>query len=713
MTDGALQKLTTAAQQIAAAAVDRQKQSGSAVLGTHHWLAVILERYAPMARSVSPGLDPAAVLQKVNSGLKGNETGTPAELEAVCSLAYEKAQKRARLQAAERDLIAVVLELAGYPVQEGGQSVTLLHADPAGDSAPAGTGTPTLDKFGRDLTYAARQGKLTSVVGRDDEISQMIEILCRRTKRNPVLVGPAGVGKTAVVEALAARIVAGDVPALLKDVRLISLQPSTLVAGASVSGELEKRMQSLLREAGQPGVILFIDEIHTVIGAGGMVGTTDIGSMLKPALARGEIACIAATTSDEYRRFIEGDSALERRFNPVRINEPSAEETLLIARSLRDEMTRANGIQMPDDVLEWLIQFADHYMRNRHFPDKAVDLMEQCYANAITHARAAIDLPAAQTIAQRMVGMPLALEDRLLQLQQALKDQGLLNPGESQALSQRLEVTMRGLDMRSSRPNAVLLLTSDARQNSEALAECIAASVYGSADRVISIDFSRFLQPEDINLLVGAPPGYVGYTDALPLHRLAQTPWCVLRFENIGSCHPYIRQVVTQAFKDGWLMDGRGRPMYLSDTIILLTADITIEVHHGLGFFTETPEVKLQDVEAAIQSEVGEELASQIDLVLFGRREIENVSEDWLKGALLEDINKLYIKQGVELVWDKSVTDWLVGALSQGFSDSDWEHWVDHALTPVVIPHIPRSTTSSKIKVAVKLVDGTIAAEKV
>lgn len=714
MPESALQKLTTAAQQIANAAVERQRQAGSANLGLNHWLIVILERYAPMAQSIASGLDTAEMLKNVTGKVKEKDAGEPAELEVVCTQAYEKAQKRGKLQAAERDLIGVVLERAGYSLAEGAPlMVPILNTGADSSMNTTSSATPTLDKFGKDLTAAARQGKLSAVVGREDEIEQMIEILCRRTKRNPVLVGPAGVGKTAVVEALAARIAAGNIPAPLKDVRLVSIQPSTMVAGASISGELEKRMQTLIHEASQPGIILFIDEIHTVIGAGGMVGTTDMGSILKPSLARGEIACIAATTNDEYRRFIENDSALERRFNPVRINEPTLDETLVIAKSLRDEMTRGNNIQLSDNVLEWLLQFADTYMRNRHFPDKAVDLMEQCYAHAITSNKTNIDLPDAQVIAQRMVGMPLALEDRLTQLEKALKDQGLLNESETRALSQRLQVTMRGLDMRSSRPNAILLLTSDARQNSEALAECIAGSVYGNKDRVISIDFSRFIQPEDINLLVGAPPGYVGYTDSLPMHRLAQTPWCALRFENIDSCHPYIRQVMMQAFKDGWLMDGRGRPMYLSDTIILLTADISIEVRRGLGFSAEQEEVKFEDVETAIQSAVGEELASQIDLVLFGHREVADVSETWLQGALLEDINKLYLKQGVELVWDKTVVDWLVGALSQGFSDSDWEHWVDHALTPAVIPHLPHSNTSSKIKVAVKMTDGDIAAEKI
>lgn len=709
MADDALQKLTTAAQQIAREAVTKQENNGDAGLGVHHWLEVIFGRYAVMAQSMATGLEPAVELKTIEEKLHAHDVGPLLDVESVVALAYEKAQKRGRLQAAERDLITVVLERAGYRLFNGN---TPFMVETSASSVEKSASGSYLEKFGKNLTENARQGKLPPVVGRSQEITQMIEILCRRTKRNPVLVGPAGVGKTAIVEALAMRIVQGDVPAPLKNVQLYSLQPSNLVAGASISGELEKRVQAVVREASRPDVILFIDEIHTIIGAGGMVGTTDMGSILKPSLARGEIACIAATTQDEYRRFIENDSALERRFNPVRVNEPTLAETVVVVKALRDDLSASNHVSMDDGVLEWLVEFADHYMRNRHFPDKAVDLMEQCYAHALTTSKTAIDLSDAQMVAQRMIGMPLALETSLEKLQQSIQEKGLLNEDETGALSQRLQVTMRGLDMRSSRPNAIILLVSQARERSEELAQTIAESIYGNPERVITIDFNRFLQPEDINLLVGAPPGYVGYADSLPLHRLAQTPWCVLRFENVDACHPYIRQVLSQALKDGWLMDGRGRPMYLSDAIVLLTADITLEVKRGLGFFAEQEGVKVEDIELAIRGAVGEELASQMDMVLFGRREPSDVSETWLQNALLDHVNQLYLKQGVELVWDESVVSWLVGALSQGFNDSDWEAWVDHALTPAVIPHLPRTGSSSKIKVSVRMMDGALSAEK-
>ncbi|HQN44899.1 MAG TPA: AAA family ATPase, partial [Anaerolineaceae bacterium] len=283
---------------------------------------------------------------------------------------------------------------------------------------------------------------------------------------------------------------------------------------------------------------------------------------------------------------------------------------------------------------------------------------------------------------------------------------------ETAALINRLQVTMRGLDMRSDRPNAIIMLTRDAKENSEMLAQVIAQAVYGGEDRVIAIDFARFLHPEDVNLLVGAPPGYIGYTDSLPLHRLAQIPWCVLRFENVDSCHPYIREVLTQTFRDGNLMDGRGKLMHLSDTIVLITADIQIETQRSLGFFQQTAEIGTDDIEAAVRASIGEDLASQLDLVLFGAHGEEGISPEWLEQNLLNEVVQRYSKQGLQIQWDNTLIEWLMEALSQGFSDSDWERWVDNILTPALIQHLPHARAAQKETVTVKIQDGEIAVSK-
>ncbi len=528
--------LTPGAQLLVQNAVSA-RQPGHQHLGVHHWLLALVERHGPMAEAMTAGLNATALRTYLHQKIQTGDLGAPLSDGDVIRQAIEHATKRGMANAAERDLAAVILAAAGYTLTETARPGDTTSPSTDATYRPRATRpTPTLEQFGRDLTREAHEGKLSPVVGRAEEIDLMIETLSRRTKRNPVLVGPAGVGKTAIVEGLAQRIVRGEVPAVLAGARVMALFPSLLVAGAGVVGELQTRMKGVIAEASQDGLILFIDEVHTVIGAGGRAGSDDMGSLLKPALARGEMACIAATTDDEYRRFIEPDAALERRFQPIRVQELSPDQTLDVLRVLRDVLTRLRGVTVGDDVLRWLVDFAQQYLRNRYFPDKAVDLLEQCVAHAVTHGKTAVDEQDASTVAERMIGMPLALDDRLKILTVRLAERALLAEDDIQALLNRLQVTMRGMDVRPARPNAVVLLAGDAAGHGSALAEVLAGALFGSETREIAIDLSRFVHPADVTMLVGAPPGYVGYDDAVPLHRLAQTPWCVLRLENIDAC---------------------------------------------------------------------------------------------------------------------------------------------------------------------------------
>lgn len=711
MTDDPMQLLTTGAQRLVLAVRQQQQSSGMEVLGLNHWILTVLERHSPMAEGLVPEAEVEALRQKAQTQLKDRDGG-PSMTEAfVAAGAVEHARARGKLQASERDILVVILLAAGLTLAEGGAggsgtAAVNMEKVPGEAQKP----TPTLDQFGRDVTALARGGKLSTVVGRDLEVQLMLETLCRRTKRNPVLIGQAGVGKTAIVEGLAQRVVAGQVPDLLKGIRIIGLQPSTLVAGASISGELEKRMQAILQEAAQEGIVLFIDEIHSIIGAGGMPGSSDIASILKPTLARGEIACIAATTDDEYRRFIEADAALERRFQPIRVQELSPENTLLALKALSVDLQRAYGVSVDDNVLQWLIDFGQQYMRNRHFPDKAVDLLEQCIAHAVAVGKKTLEFADAEEVAQRMIGMPLALEDRLDNLDKMLAGMGLMSENERGILIGRLQVTMRGLDMRAGRPNAVLLLSGVAAQSSAAICEVLAEALFGAKDRVVSIDCARFVHAEDINLLVGAPPGYVGYSDSLPIHRIAQIPWSVLDLENMDSCHPAVREVLSRAIQDGKITDGRGKPIYLSDTVVVITADIVLEqAHRALGFRPEVTEVTGEDVFQAVSTVIGDELASEVNLFIAGARATEGVSEGWLHEHMLNDLNNRYIKQGLALEWDASILTWLQKLQADGLNQRDWEHLVDEILSPAIIPHLPREKGHGNKKVVVKFQDDQIS----
>lgn len=701
--EGAFRGLTVGAQQLVENAVQKRQEGKHAQMGVYHWLLALVERHGAMAEAMAQGLEAASLRRHLREQLQQGNVGKLLDQETVLRLAGERAQTRCKAQAAERDLAAVILTAAGYTLTEQpGVTTPPPSLEPSAYRPRAAQPTPTLEQFGRDLTRAAQEGKLNPVVGRQEEIQLVIETLCRRTKRNPVLVGPAGVGKTAIVEGLAQRIVKGDVPEVLRGIRVLAVQPSTLVAGAHIVGELEKRVRALLDEARQEGIILFIDEVHTVIGVGGMVGTGDVASLLKPALARGDLACIAATTDDEYRRFIEPDTALERRFQPIRVQELTPEQTMEVLTTLSQEFTRLRGVQIHDEVLTWLVDFAQKFLRNRYFPDKAIDLLEQCVAYAVTQGKGTVERTDAETVAKRMVGMPLAVGAGLSALRAQLSERALLTEEDADTLLNRLEVTMRGVDVRPARPNAVVLLIGDATASSEALAETIAETLFGAADRVVAIDFGHFVHPADVTLLVGAPPGYVGYSDALPIHRVAQMPWCVVRCENIHLCHPQIREVLKQALADGFLTDGRGKRIYLSDTIVLLTAQSELKEQRALGF-QRRQEMGAASIREIAEGLLGTEFVAQCDLVCAEVMTSDVARRRWLEKHFLSDLSDRYRKQGVHLRWAESLIDWLLTQQSAYASQRDWERLVDERLSPLLVPYL---SSASEKEVTLRIVKG-------
>ncbi|HCJ09534.1 MAG TPA: hypothetical protein DHW14_00005, partial [Clostridiales bacterium] len=513
--------------------------SDAAALGVNHWLLGLVERNAAMVENLAGGVSVGRLTRTLERQVSQGDVGEPMTREMLIARAVAHARGRGAKRATELDVACAVLAAAGYSLVgdsgPGAGAAGGAAPDPGAgptpdpDTAPvpyrprATRRTPTLDKLGWDLTRAAVEGRLTPVVGRESEIQLVIETLCRRTKRNPVLVGPAGVGKTAIVEGLAQLIVSGRVPAVLQGTRLISLPVSSLIAEAGVVGQLEERMKAVLSEAAQDGIVLFIDEVHSIVGAGASAvhAAGDVSNQLKPALARGDIACIAAATDEEYRRFIERDSALERRFQPVRVQELTAGQSLQVLEVLRDDLQRDRGVRVPDEVLVWLVDFADRFLKNRFFPDKAVDALEQCVAHCVARGRHEIDLSDAEAVARRMIGMPVAIGERVNGMTGALRENVLLLDEDIQTLGDRLQVTMRGLDLRPERPNAVVLLTGDAASRARTIAETIARSLYGAPERVVDVDFGRLVHESDVNVLVGAPPGYIGYSDSLPLHRVA------------------------------------------------------------------------------------------------------------------------------------------------------------------------------------------------
>ena len=718
-TQGDLE-VTPGARKLADTAEQRKQSAGHDALGACHWLAALLERHAEMAERLGEGVQASSLVASNRERLRQGDIGIPLSTEAALERAGEIARAQGKTHIAERDLASAILGAAGFGLRAGDGAAPVVPASTAPvEAPPAGTetgyrprstgATPVLDKFGRDLTRLAIQGKLSPLVGREQEQQAIIETLLRTRKPNPALIGPAGVGKTAILEGLAQKIVQAEVPEELQGVRLIEIQLSNLVAGASRYGDLEERMQSVLREAGQDGIILFIDEAHAMIGSGGHAGSNDVASQLKPALARREISCIIATTDDEYRRMLAGDPALERRFGKIDIAEPDAAQTLQIVRKRRDELAELRKVTIPDELLDWMVEFSDRYLPDRNFPDKAVDVLEQVVAYTVAQRRRVLGMDDALAVAHRMIGMPPSIEARHELLEEHLLRLPVLGAEDRQQLLDRLDLTVRDLDMRSARPNAVLLLVGEVAGYAATLARTIAGALYGSEERVVEIDFAQFHGRHDVSKLIGSPPGYVGYNESLPIHRIAQQHWCVVRCDNVHASHADALALWTQALASGVILDARGKRIYLGDTVVLMTAPLELVERRGIGF---TSESERPTGRAVVERFIDAALLAQCDQVCT---EIGSSKEDrsrWVREMLLTDLAAKFRKRGLDPSWDDSVVAWAIDTQQRAVNPQDWERALEAQLVPL-LRHLPAARSAGARGVLVKWNGSGLSVESV
>ena len=496
--------------------------------------------------------------------------------------------------------------------------------------------TPKLDEFGRDLTSEAREGKLDPVIGRADEIDQTIEILSRRTKNNPALLGEPGVGKTAIVEGIAQRIVNDEVPETLADNRVVALDLAGMIAGTKYRGEFEERLKTVIDEVrAAEDLILFIDEMHTVIGAGAAEGAMDASNMLKPSLARGELHVIGATTLDEYRANVERDPALERRFQPVFVREPTVDETIEILHGLKDRYEAFHRVRISDEAIVAAAELSDRYVRDRFLPDKAIDLVDQAgarvrlrmktkdddtrsleeelrrLARERDQATAAEDYDRAgeardqlesrrgelderrksrsrapevtpediAEIVSRATGIPVSQltteeRERLMQLEQELHGRII---GQEEAVSAVAEAVRRaraGL-ADPSRPDGSFLFLGPTGVGKTELARALAEALFGDENLMVRFDMSEFQERHTVSRLVGAPPGYVGYEEAGQLSEaVRRRPYAVLLFDEIEKAHADVFNILLQILDDGRLTDSQGRTVDFKNTIVIMTSNL-------------------------------------------------------------------------------------------------------------------------------------------
>ena len=463
------------------------------------------------------------------------------------------------------------------------------------------TGTPALDKYGRDLTAQARNGELDPVVGRQAEIERVVQIRSRRKKNNPILIGEPGVGKSAIVEGLALRIESGEA-ATLAGKRIVSLDIASMVAGTTYRGQFEERMKSVINELHKhPEIILFVDEIHTIMGAGNAQGSLDAANILKPALARGEVQCIGATTITEYRKSIEKDGALERRFQKVMVQPTSAEETYAVLTRISEVYGAFHHVQYTEEALHACVKLTDRYITDRFFPDKAIDAMDEAGAWKGSQAKkqegdeTMVKVTEADVafVVSRMSGVPVqrvaqAEGEQLRQMSEVIKQRVI---GQDKAIDTIVKAIQRSrMGLRNpNKPIGTFFLLGPTGVGKTHLAQCLAEEMFGNRDAIVRFDMSEYIEKHTVSLLVGAPPGYVAHEEGGKLtEAVRRKPYSIVLFDEIEKAHADIFNILLQVMDEGRLTDRQGRVVDFRNTIIIMTSNVGTrqlnEFGAGIGF---------------------------------------------------------------------------------------------------------------------------------
>ena len=522
--------------------------------------------------------------------------------------------------------------------------------------------TRTLDQYSRDLTALAASGGVDPVVGRTEEIRRAIQILSRRSKNNPVLVGEPGVGKTAVAEGLALLVSQGRTPRELTGKRIVSLDIPAMLAGTKYRGDFEERVKAVLKDVARAGdVILFIDELHTIVGAGSAEGAIDAANILKPALGRGEVQIIGATTPEEYRRHIEKDAALERRFQPVQIAEPDRALALEMLRSLRPALEKHHRLEISDPALEAACNLSQRYISDRYLPDKAIDLIDEAAAavRVAGQARPVNDTDVAKVLSV-WTGIPVAglsqsESERLAGLEERLRQRVI---GQDEAVAAVARAVQRGrVGLKDpGRPVGSFLFCGPTGVGKTELCRALAECVYGDRDAMIRLDMSEYMEKHSVSRLIGSPPGYVGYEDGGQLtEQVRRRPWSVVLFDEIEKAHEDVWSLLLQIMDDGRLTDATGRRVDFSNTVIVMTSNVgakTItENRLPLGFAADAGadgSAMRRAVTQELRATFRPEFLNRVDeTIIFRRLETEDLLT--ITHSLLEEVGRRFAALGLRL----------------------------------------------------------------
>jgi ATP-dependent Clp protease ATP-binding subunit ClpA len=583
-------------------------------------------------------------------------------------------------------------------------------------SGSARSKTPALDQYTVDLTAQAQQGKLDPVTGRDEEISQLIEILLRRRQNNPILTGEAGVGKTAVVEGFAQRVVNGTVPAPLKGISVRALDLGLLQAGAGMRGEFERRLKDVILEvkAAVPAVVLFIDEAHQLIGAGGSEGVGDAANLLKPALARGELRTIAATTWSEYKQHIERDPALTRRFQVVKVAEPDTDTAIAMLSAIVPRLAAHHGVTITDAAVHDAVYLSHRYLRARQLPDKAISVLDTAcarVAHGVAHdsthdstnkqpvagvddsktAQRQVDSEAVAHVLSSWTGIPLgrmlADEQRtVLELHHRLRERIVGQDEALECIARQIRTHRAGLDDES-KPVGVFLLVGPSGVGKTETAHQLAEQLYGSRDHLITINLSEYQEPHSVAGLKGAPPGYVGYgRGGVLTEAIRRQPYSLLLLDEMEKAHPDVLELFYQVFDKGTMEDAEGTTIDFRNTLILLTSNAAYEV--VVQICQQQPAVGLEQINQALRPA----LLKQFPAAFLGRltvvpyRPIADTELLRITGLKLDQLAaRIQGHHAASLQWSPAVAEMIVARCHEVESGA---RNIDHIITQSVLPAI-------------------------
>ena len=755
-------RFTTKAQAALQAALFFAGEMGHTFIGSEHILygllasgehtaARLLEKRGVQSKSAEN-----AIAQFDGRGIKTSPSPanmTPTTQKIIEGAALLAARSASALIGTEHLLLALlnasesvavkILSAQGVDVQElKHETASLLGADKSAQrkednrsyskkaNESASSDMPMLTSYGRNLTQAAKDGKIDPIIGRDEETARVIQILCRRQKNNPCLIGEPGVGKTAVIEGLAQKIALGQVPEILRGKVIFSLDISSMIAGAKYRGEFEERMKNVMEEVRRHGeVILFIDEIHTIVGAGAAEGAVDAANILKPALARGEMQLVGATTISEYRKHIEKDAALERRFQSVLVGEPTPEEAKRILMGLKEKYEAHHKLSISIDAINAAVELSFRYINDRYLPDKALDVLDEACAKlrirecsspeTVREKEAALEMLSkdkeeavkaqdfesaaairdkekmlraeleqaksdwiracestslvahADDIAEVVTlwtGIPvrkLAEEEtkRLAHLEEILKARII---GQDEAVKKLAKAIQRGrMGLKDPRrPIGSFIFLGPTGVGKTELCKALADVMFGSADSMIRVDMSEYMEKHSVSKMIGSPPGYVGFDEGGQLtERIRRKPYSVLLFDEIEKAHPDVFNILLQVLEDGILTDAQGRRVDFKNTIIIMTSNVgagSLNAQKTLGFSTQSSDFDEkrraeQAVNEALKHTFHPEFLNRLDeIIVFSKLTEENIQS--IASLMLEEVKKRICALGIDISFDDSVT---------------------------------------------------------